>query len=318
MPRANRNFVTGQIWHITHRCHKKEFLLKFRRDKLEWMYWALQAKIRYGLIILNFMITSNHIHLLGMAGRRRAGDVGVSAGVCEGVGELVGERLGVSSGGIVSAGAISGAIGSAGGSAHDEPVIAQALQLMQGRVAQEYNRRKGRHGAFWGDRYHATAIENGPQLVRCTTYIDMNMVRAGAVAHPREWPYCGYGELARPNGASGKLVELVDTSALMTLVGARDIGELAAMRANWIDQALRKGTVEREAIWTESVAVGSQAFLLRMQARLGSKLRAFEIVADGSGDNCSLRRTRKVFPVLFVAENDRAQSVGRPEILSKS
>ncbi|MFO7733622.1 MAG: hypothetical protein R6X21_08235, partial [Candidatus Aminicenantes bacterium] len=74
MPRANRNFVPGQIWHITHRCHKKEFLLKFRRDKLEWMYWALQAKIRYGLIILNFMITSNHIHLLGMAGRRRAGD----------------------------------------------------------------------------------------------------------------------------------------------------------------------------------------------------------------------------------------------------
>ncbi len=33
MPRANRNFLTDQSWHITHRCHKKEFLLKFDRDR---------------------------------------------------------------------------------------------------------------------------------------------------------------------------------------------------------------------------------------------------------------------------------------------
>ncbi len=33
MPRANRHFVSGHVWHITHRCHKKEFLLKFARDR---------------------------------------------------------------------------------------------------------------------------------------------------------------------------------------------------------------------------------------------------------------------------------------------
>ena len=27
MPRANRYFIPGQIWHLTHRCHKREFLL---------------------------------------------------------------------------------------------------------------------------------------------------------------------------------------------------------------------------------------------------------------------------------------------------
>ena len=31
MPRANRHFLPGYVWHITHRCHKKEFLLKFAR-----------------------------------------------------------------------------------------------------------------------------------------------------------------------------------------------------------------------------------------------------------------------------------------------
>ena len=32
MARAKRHFIPGQIWHITHRCHKREFLLKFAID----------------------------------------------------------------------------------------------------------------------------------------------------------------------------------------------------------------------------------------------------------------------------------------------
>ena len=32
MARANRHYIPGYVWHITHRCHKKEFLLKFARD----------------------------------------------------------------------------------------------------------------------------------------------------------------------------------------------------------------------------------------------------------------------------------------------
>jgi putative transposase len=32
-------------------------------------------------------------------------------------------------------------------------VIAQSMQLIAGRTAQEYNQRKNRHGAFWEDRY---------------------------------------------------------------------------------------------------------------------------------------------------------------------
>lgn len=33
MPRANRHFGSGLVWHLTHRCHKREFLLKFGRDR---------------------------------------------------------------------------------------------------------------------------------------------------------------------------------------------------------------------------------------------------------------------------------------------
>ena len=76
--------------------------------------------------------------------------------------------------------------------------ISRSLQLVAGRTAQKYKRRKQRDGAFWEDRYHATAVETGAHLTRGLTYIDLNMVRAGIVSHPCEWPNSGYCELQTP------------------------------------------------------------------------------------------------------------------------
>ena len=59
-----------------------------------------------------------------------------------------------------------------------------SMQLIAGSVARQYNRRKKRKGAFWEDRYHATAIETDHHFLQCLVYIDLNMVRAGVVQHP--------------------------------------------------------------------------------------------------------------------------------------
>ena len=71
MPRANRHYIPGVVWHITHRCHKKEFLLKFARDRRRWLRWLFEAKKRFGVSVLNYMVTSNRIHLLVRDGRTR-------------------------------------------------------------------------------------------------------------------------------------------------------------------------------------------------------------------------------------------------------
>ena len=64
MARAKRHYIPGHVWHITHRCHKREFLLKFPRDRRKWIEWLYQAKKRYsGLSVLDYMVTSNHVHL---------------------------------------------------------------------------------------------------------------------------------------------------------------------------------------------------------------------------------------------------------------
>ncbi len=64
MARANRHYLPGHVWHLTHRCHKREFLFKFAKDRVRWVQWLYEAKKRYGHIILDYMVTSNHIHLL--------------------------------------------------------------------------------------------------------------------------------------------------------------------------------------------------------------------------------------------------------------
>jgi putative transposase len=49
----------------------------------------------------------------------------------------------------------------------DREVIPSSVQLVAGRTGQEYNERKDRKGAYWEDRFHATAVETGDHLARC-------------------------------------------------------------------------------------------------------------------------------------------------------
>ncbi|MBI5583101.1 MAG: hypothetical protein HY892_04700 [Deltaproteobacteria bacterium] len=60
MPRANRYFTPGQIRHITHRCHKREFLLKFAKDRQSWLVCLFEARKRFGLTILDYLVNSGN------------------------------------------------------------------------------------------------------------------------------------------------------------------------------------------------------------------------------------------------------------------
>jgi len=228
MPRANRYFIPGFVWHITHRCHKKEFLLKFDKDRRRWLRWLYEAKKRYGLCVLNYIVTSNHIHLLVL-------DTG-------------------------------------------EDVIAQSMQLIAGRTAQEYNKRKDRKGAFWEDRYHATVIQTGESLARCLAYIDLNMVRAGVVKHPEEWKESGYYEIQNPP----RRYAIVDVQVLMELLGLNELGKLQQARAEWVKSQL-EGDNRRDANWTESIATGDMLFVEEVKEKLGVRARAREVVRGSEG-----------------------------------
>jgi putative transposase len=126
-----------------------------------------------------------------------------------------------------------------------EGVIARSMQLVAGRTAQDYNRRKARVGAFWEDRYHATAIATDTHLHRCLVYVDLNMVRAGVVRHPAEWDHGGYGEIQQPPDRYRR----IDLATLSRLCGFETIAEFQAEHRQWVETSLQTGATKRDHRW---------------------------------------------------------------------
>jgi REP element-mobilizing transposase RayT len=248
MPRANRHFLPDYLWHITHRCHQRNFLLKFARDRRRYLHWLFEAKKRFGLWVLDYMVTSNHVHLL-------VRDTGPD-------------------------------------------VIAKSMQLIAGRTAQDYNQRKNRQGAFWEDRYHATAIEADEHLHRCLVYIDLNMVRAGRVNHPREWVHSGYGETQKPP----ERYAIINLGGLAALCGFADVRQFQRAHGHWVEQGLLNERAGREDCWSEAIAVGSLAFVETVKSELGTKAlhRAIEHV-DGA---YALRERSEAYTCDLGGENE--------------
>ena len=56
-----------------------------------------------------------------------------------------------------------------------------------------YNKRHGRRGYFWGDRFKSVVVEDGNTLINCLAYIDLNPVRAGLVEKPEDYRWCSIG-----------------------------------------------------------------------------------------------------------------------------
>jgi hypothetical protein len=100
-----------------------------------------------------------------------------------------------------------------------EETIPKSLQLIAGRTAQEFNIRKGRKGAFWEDRYHATAVQTDDHLAKCLVYIDLNMVRTGLVQHPSEYCISGYNEIQNPQ----QRYSIINRKILLELFGIHDV-----------------------------------------------------------------------------------------------
>ena len=247
MARAKRHYIPGYIWHITHRCHKREFLLKFSKDRHRYLQWLYQARKRHGLTILDYVVTCNHVHLL-----------------------------------VVDDG--------------DRDVIPSSMQLVAGRTGQEFNQRKDRKGAYWDDRYHATAVESGDHLARCIVYIDTNMVRAGVVSHPSQWSFCGYNEIQEPRRKN----VLIDYERLQRLLGAKSYDQMRGSHKGWVEEYLEDGAKARREEWTDSIAVGSRPFVEKVKALLGFRAKGREVIEGGEG--YQVREESAPYNALFGAK----------------
>ncbi len=80
--------------------------------------------------------------------------------------------------------------------------LARALGQSHSRYAQGFNRRYGRTGHLWQNRFYSCPLGR-THLVRALLYVDLNPVRAGLVGRAQEYPWSSaraHTEGADPSG----------------------------------------------------------------------------------------------------------------------
>ena len=220
MARANRSRGDGRdggVFHITQRCHNREFLLKFACDRDGYRERLREHLKKYRVWLLDYCVTSNHGHLLM--------------------------------------------------DAEDRLEVSGFMQEVASEFARQYNRRKHRMNAFWGDNFHATLIESGRHLWECQCYIELNMNRCRVVKHPSEWEWLGYHEIM----GGRRRYRLIDLERLCWRLGASSLDDVRKNLEAGIAQRLARDQMKREPCWTESLAVGSAGFVEKIKPRILSR-----------------------------------------------
>lgn len=72
--------------------------------------------------------------------------------------------------------------------------ISEFFKALKQRFSHYYNVREGRKGPLWEERFKSLLVEASENaLLTLSAYIDLNPVRAGLVADPKDYRYSSYG-----------------------------------------------------------------------------------------------------------------------------
>ena len=73
--------------------------------------------------------------------------------------------------------------------------LSQFMKLLKQRFSIWFNQSHRRYGTLWSERFKSVLIESNPAVLETiAAYIDLNCVRAGLAADPKDYRFCGYAE----------------------------------------------------------------------------------------------------------------------------
>lgn len=109
--------------------------------------------------------------------------------------------------------------------------LSEYMKAVKQCFTQWFNRRHGRRGVLWEERFKSELVEEGHAARRVAAYIDLNPVRAGLVHDPKDWRWSGYGEaVAGRNVARLGLMRILFEEATTRMNGARAAKEIAGWK----------------------------------------------------------------------------------------
>lgn len=137
-----------------------------------------------------------------------------------------------------------------------EDNLSKLMQYINGQYARNYNYRHKRTGHFWGERFYSTIVESTTQLLNTIFYIELNMVRAGGVRHPKEWKWSSYNQHAKGKGP----IE-IDFHEIYLSLG----GTIKQQRKKYImlvnERMTEKGLLSKQFQFTYGLIFGSESFI---------------------------------------------------------
>ena len=180
MPRVSRMIVQNQtaVYHVMSRTALDGFPLEaFEKDFLLELIKRMSGL--FFTEVYGFALMGNHFHLLvKMIPEDRFSDEAVKQRLVLFYGE---KKAPVDDGQLPF---IRQKLGS----------LSEFIREIKVNFTRFYNKRHGRRGYFWGDRFKSVIVEEGETLINCLAYIDLNPVRAGIVERPEDyrWNSLGY------------------------------------------------------------------------------------------------------------------------------
>jgi putative transposase len=83
----------------------------------------------------------------------------------------------------------------------DSALLSRVMHFINDKYAKHFNRRYGRCGHCWQDRFDAQPVDSDEYLLACSVYDDINAVRAKLVEMPEDWVWssAGFHLIGRPD-----------------------------------------------------------------------------------------------------------------------
>jgi REP element-mobilizing transposase RayT len=73
--------------------------------------------------------------------------------------------------------------------------LSQFMKLLKQRFSIWFNKTHRRFGTLWAERFKSVLVESRQKVIETiAAYIDLNCVRAGLAADPKDYRFCGYAE----------------------------------------------------------------------------------------------------------------------------
>jgi putative transposase len=176
--------------------------------------------------------------------------------------------------------------------------VSQFMKRLKERFSAWFNKSHQRFGTLWAERFKSTLVEFGADALQSVAaYVDLNSVRAGLVADPKEYRFSGYAEAVAGNEAARAGLSRVvgaltweDTQAQYRAVlfgtgsGVRE-GAASISRSEFQRVLEQGGKLPLYAVlrcrvryFSDGAILGSRAFVQTHLAKLGSPAKGGQTV----------------------------------------